>query len=66
LQFGSNRLLPASNRGATGGRDGGAMTVAVVTPPAPRPEALTAHTFGLPVVRELPQPVADAAGERSW
>ena len=34
------------------------MTVAVITPPAPRPEALTAHTFGLSVVREFPQPVA--------
>ena len=42
------------------------MTVAVITPPAPRPEALTAHTFGLPVVRELPQPVVAPATERGW
>jgi hypothetical protein len=42
------------------------MTVAVITPPAPRPEAVTAHMFGLPVVRELPQPVVAPAAERGW
>ena len=42
------------------------MTVAQITPPAPRTEALAGHTYGLPVVRELPVPVADPAGDRAW
>jgi hypothetical protein len=42
------------------------MTVAQITPPAPRSEALTGHAYGLPVVRELPRPVADPVGDRTW
>ena len=42
------------------------MTVAQITPPAPRTDALAGHAYGLPVVRELPQPAADPAGDRSW
>ena len=42
------------------------MTVAQITPPAPRTDALAAHAYCLPVVRELPVPVADPAGDRSW
>jgi hypothetical protein len=42
------------------------MTVAQITPPAPRAEALAGHAYGLPVVRELPQPAADPAGDRTW
>jgi hypothetical protein len=42
------------------------MTVAQITPPAPRTEALAGHAYGLPVVRELPAPVADPAGDRAW
>ena len=42
------------------------MTVAQITPPAPRADALAAHAYCLPVVRELPAPVADPAGDRTW
>ena len=42
------------------------MTIAQITPPAPRTDALAAHGYGLPVVRELPRPVADRAGDRTW
>jgi hypothetical protein len=42
------------------------MTVAQITPPPPRTEALAGHTYGLPVVRELQQPAADPAGDRTW
>jgi hypothetical protein len=40
------------------------MTVAQITPPAPRTEAL--HAYGLPVVRGLQQPLADHADDRTW
>jgi hypothetical protein len=43
-----------------------AMTVAQITPPAQRTDALAAHAYGLPVVRELPVLVADPAADRSW
>ena len=42
------------------------MTVAHITPPSPRTEAVAGHAYCLPVVRELQQPVADPAGDRSW
>ena len=42
------------------------MTVAQITPPAPRTDALAGHAYCLPVVRELPVPAADPAGDRSW
>ena len=44
------------------------MTVAQITPPAPRTDALAAHAYCLPVVRELPLagPVADRADDRTW
>ena len=42
------------------------MTVAQITPPAPRTDALAGHAYGLPVVRELPGPVADPAADRTW
>jgi hypothetical protein len=42
------------------------MTVAQVTPPAPRPDALAEHAYCLPVVRELPVPPADPARNHTW
>jgi hypothetical protein len=42
------------------------MTVAQITPPAQRTDALTAHAYCLPVVRELPAAVVDPATDRSW
>ena len=42
------------------------MTVAEITPPAPRADAVAAHAYCLPVVRELALAVADPAGDRSW
>jgi hypothetical protein len=42
------------------------MTVALISPPAPRTDAVAGHAYCLPVVRELPLPVADRAGDRSW
>jgi hypothetical protein len=42
------------------------MTVAQITPPASRPEAVASHTYCLPVVRELPGPVAGRADDRTW
>jgi len=42
------------------------MTVAQITPPPPRTNALAGHAFCLSVVRELPGPVADPAGDRTW
>jgi hypothetical protein len=42
------------------------MTVAQITPPASRIEAVAGHVYCLPVVRELPRPVADPAGDRTW
>jgi len=42
------------------------MTVAQITPPAPRTAALPGHAYCLPVVRELPLPIADPAGDRTW
>jgi hypothetical protein len=42
------------------------MTVAQITPPAPRTEALAGHAYSLPVVRELQQPLADHADGRTW
>jgi hypothetical protein len=60
------RLLPACKRAASGARDGAAMTVAQITPPAPRTDALAGHAYCLPVVRELSAPADDPAGDRSW
>lgn len=42
------------------------MTVAHITPPAPRTEAAASHAYCLPVVRVLPGPVADPARDRTW
>jgi hypothetical protein len=42
------------------------MTVAQITRPGQRTDALTAHAYCLPVVGELPAPVADPATDRSW
>jgi hypothetical protein len=42
------------------------MTVAEITPPAPRTDALARHAYCLPVVRELSAPVADPIGDRGW
>lgn len=42
------------------------MTAAQTSPPAPRAEAVTGHAYCLPVVRELPLPVADPVGGRTW
>jgi len=42
------------------------MTITQITPPAPRTDALAAHAYCLPAVRELPAPIADLAADRSW
>ena len=42
------------------------MTVAQITPPAPRTAAVAGHAYCLPVVREFPGPVVDPAGDRTW
>ena len=42
------------------------MTLAQITPPAQRTDALAGHAYFLPVVRELPGPVADPVGDRTW
>jgi hypothetical protein len=42
------------------------MTVAQITPPAPRAEAVAGHAYCLPVVRELPGPGGDPAADRTW
>jgi hypothetical protein len=42
------------------------MTAAQISPPAPRTDALAAHAYCLPVVREIPVPAAAAAGGRTW
>jgi hypothetical protein len=42
------------------------MTVAQITPPAPRTDALAHHAYCVPVVRELQVSVADRAGDRAW
>jgi hypothetical protein len=42
------------------------MTVAQITPPAPRTDALAGHAYCMPVVRELLVPVADGAADRTW
>jgi hypothetical protein len=42
------------------------MTVAQITPPAPRTDALAGHTYCLPVVRELPVAGAERATDRTW
>jgi hypothetical protein len=42
------------------------MTAPRITPPAPRTEAAAGHAYCLRVVRELPLPVGDPAGERTW
>jgi hypothetical protein len=42
------------------------MTAAQISPPAPQSEAVVGHAYCLPVVRELPLPLADPAGARSW
>jgi hypothetical protein len=41
------------------------MTAAQITPPAPRTDALAARAYCLPVVRELPGPVAGCVGDRT-
>jgi len=41
------------------------MSTAQITPPASQTDA-AGHAYCLPVVRELPVPVADRAAERSW
>lgn len=41
------------------------MTAAQISLPAPRTVAVPAHAYCIPVVRELPLPVADPGG-RTW
>jgi hypothetical protein len=50
----------------TAARSPPAMTVAQITPPAPRTGALAGHAYCVPVVRELQQPVADPSADRTW
>ncbi len=42
------------------------MTAAQISPPASLREAVAGHAYCIPVVRELPLPVADPAADRSW
>ena len=42
------------------------MTIRVSTPPGARIDALTGHTYAIPVVRELPIPPAAGVGDRTW
>ncbi len=42
------------------------MTVAQITQPAQRTDALSAHAYCLPIVRELPVPAADLLADRAW
>ena len=42
------------------------MTAAQISPPSPRTAAVAGHAYCLPVVRELPLPVADPVGDRTW
>ena len=42
------------------------MTVPVITRSRPLTDAIAGHAYRLPVVRELPLPVADPAGDGSW
>ena len=42
------------------------MTVAQITPHAPRTDAVVRRAYCLPVVRELPGPVADPTADRTW
>jgi hypothetical protein len=41
------------------------MTAAEISPSSPRTEAVAGHAYCIPVVRELPRPVADP-GDRTW
>ncbi len=45
------------------------MTAAQISPPAPRTDAVAVfvagHAYCIPVVRELPLPIADP-GDRTW
>jgi hypothetical protein len=61
----ATRLQSASNRRAAEARDGGGMSTAQITPPASQTDA-AGHAYCLPVVRELPAPVADRDAQRSW
>lgn len=42
------------------------MTAAQISPPAPRTDAVAGYAYCIPVVREIPPPVADPAGDRTW
>jgi hypothetical protein len=42
------------------------MTIRVHTTSRQRAAALAAHAYSIPVVRELPRPPADPAGDRTW
>jgi hypothetical protein len=42
------------------------VTVAQITPPAQRTDALAARAYCVPVVGELPVAAADPAGYRTW
>jgi hypothetical protein len=42
------------------------MTVPVITPFPRLTDAVAGHTYCVPVVRELPLPVADPAGDGTW
>jgi hypothetical protein len=42
------------------------MTVGQINPPSPRSDTVVAHAYRIPLVRELPLPVADPADDRTW
>jgi hypothetical protein len=42
------------------------MTIRVSTPTGAHIDALTGHTYAIPVVRESPIPSADRIGDRTW
>jgi hypothetical protein len=42
------------------------MTIRITTSSRRRVDALTGHTYSIPVVRELPMPPAEPVGDRTW
>jgi hypothetical protein len=42
------------------------MTVPAVTPQPAHTDAVAGHAYCMPIVRELPLPVVDPPGDRTW
>jgi hypothetical protein len=62
------RLLPRRKRTASARRDSRGMSPSLkpYVSAARRPDVPAGHAYTVPVVRELPRPVPDAVGDRSW